>query len=96
MKYIPKKKVTFKEGTHIFFYDLDKKYNYIAKRHKKKKQNKKLREVENYMKDKGLLYQYEMLEFVKESSRYSRNINITLLAKDLRMINKKEYLHIIH
>jgi len=36
-----------------------------------------------------------MLEFVKKSSRYIRSINITRMAKNLRMIRKKEYLHII-
>ena len=95
MKYPPKKKVTFKEGTHIFFYDLDKKYNYIKGRHERKKQNRTLRTVERYMKDEGLLYKNEMLEFVKSSPKQYRSINITSMAKRLKMISKKEYLHII-
>lgn len=89
------KSVTFKEGTHIFYYVLDKRYNYIEGRTKMKKQNRKLRKVERYMKKVNLLNHDEMLQFTKIHSKHIRGDYINFIAKERKMIKKKEYLKII-
>lgn len=90
-----KKSVSFKENKHIFFYESDKKYCYMKGRTEKKDQNRKLRKVERYMKQNDLLYKDEMLEFIRKKPKHIRGDIINFIAKDQKMIRKKEYLHII-
>lgn len=89
------KSVSFKEGTHIFFYDCDKTYCYMKDRTRKKIQNRKLRTVERYMKQHYLLNKDEMLEFTKYNPKHIRGDFINYVAKKRKMIRKKEYVKII-
>ena len=89
------KKVTFKENKHTFFYDCDKKYCYDKNRNHKKKQNRKLRTVERYMKQVGLLEKNEMLIF-STKTKHIRGDFINFIAKRQHMIKKREYVKIIN
>ena len=89
------KKVTFKENKHTFFYDCDKKYCYDKNRNHKKRQNRKLRTVERYMKHVDLLHKDEMLVF-SARTKHIRGDLINFIAKRQKLIRKKEYVKIIN
>lgn len=91
------KKVAFNDTRHTFFYECDKQYSFIPNRIQLKKTNRKLRKIERYMKKINLLFKNEMLEFVrmKQIRKHIRGDFINFIAKDLKMISKRQYLNIV-
>ncbi|QKF94646.1 hypothetical protein QKU48_gp1188 [Fadolivirus algeromassiliense] len=90
------KRVRFSKQNKTKVCTIIKKYNCVKNRRLKQKQNRRLRNIERYMRANDLLLNSEYLEFRKHHYKHIRGDYINFICQEEGWIGKKEYLKIIY
>jgi len=82
---------------YIYVSDITEKrdYNFVDRRREKEMKNRRLSEIETYMKKNNLLFGEEFLEFSKIKTQHIRLPYIECICRGKKWIYDDEYLKIV-
>lgn len=83
---------------YIYVTDITEKrdYNFVDRRREKERKNRRLSEIETYMKKHNLLFKDEFLEFSKTKTQHIRLPYIECICRSSKMIGEDEFLKIVN